>query len=522
MALQTIIDASGFIADKYIPDPYPYPPNTLYENVTVANSTIGPASTSIISVAGDSFTLADGTVQGQQKILVANLSNNYIQNATTAGSAFLSAAANPAPPLGPSALINDIYYYAPNNRLIVGSSFTSWNNNTAIARFGYIDLSARTITAGPATAGGNNFQSFAVDPSNPSILTVAGSFANFGTTASCNSIAQYNLASNAELATTFGAGFNNQVNKVIYDPDDGELICGGNFTNAGYAHLAWWDGATWNAFSTGVNNSVDDVVKISGNLLAFCGNFTAPYPNLSFYNKDTLSFEGLSGGDPDGRVITLVYDATRGAAGRLYIGGRFENIGGVRRPYFAVYDIATKTILPKYTNDMVDSGQNVGTYQITPHRMYGTQYCICSLTNEVIDRDNNMIAGFALYDCDANAFIPLANTSAGNRGWYVSALDRIFLSASTFVLGRSPFGITPTSGGNLINLPISRFAEVDYNSLISISGKFFLNGERADRLYIYSRRTGTHLVWDEDNDYWVVADNSAPTGVQVNIPAVLE
>ncbi len=94
----------------------------------------------------------------------------------------------------------------------------------------------------------------------PTCLVVGGSFTTAGG-AAANNIAFWNPS--ASTWSTFGSGFNGQINALVsWDPDGSgplaaRLVAGGQFTTASgiaISNLAWWDGVQWQPFEGGTPN----------------------------------------------------------------------------------------------------------------------------------------------------------------------------------------------------------------------------------------------------------------------------
>lgn len=200
-------------------------------------------------------------------------------------------------------------------------------------------------------------------------VVLGGIFSNIAGTA-CNNLAtyDYDLGTWFTLGTFPNDGTNNRVRAIT--SYQGELIIGGNFTQAGGAsanRIARWDGFNWSTFGTGADNTVvslavvDDKLYVGGNLTdmdgvsvnrlacwdgstwtdpstsfnqtiwAMCeyrgklvvgGTFTAPETRIAQW--DGLSWTGFGTGITLGQVRSLY---ARGS--NLYAGGSFQDAGGI-------------------------------------------------------------------------------------------------------------------------------------------------------------------------------------------------
>jgi hypothetical protein len=99
-----------------------------------------------------------------------------------------------------------------------------------------------------------------------------------------NGVAASRIASwNGTTFTALGTGLNNRVGAIVVK-QDGTLYAGGRFTTAGGSsanYVASWDGSTWSALGTGMNNYVHALaLDTAGNLFAG-GEFTTAGGNTA-------------------------------------------------------------------------------------------------------------------------------------------------------------------------------------------------------------------------------------------------
>jgi trimeric autotransporter adhesin len=152
-----------------------------------------------------------------------------------------------------------------------------------------------------------------------------------------NRIAKWNGSSWSAL----GSGMNNQVRALAVSGND--LYAGGQFTTAGGVpanSVAKWDGSSWSALGSGMNRlSSVYALAVSGGDLYAGGNFTTA-TNASgvavavnrIAKWDGSSWSALGSGigkiDPYGGINPYVY-ALAVSGSDLYVGGVFTNAGGV-------------------------------------------------------------------------------------------------------------------------------------------------------------------------------------------------
>lgn len=162
-------------------------------------------------------------------------------------------------------------------------------------------------------------------------LYAGGDFSSAGNCNSgCNRIAKWNGSTWSAL----GTGMNQRVNAIAFD-GSGNLYAGGDFTTAGTCttgcnRVAKWNGSTWSALGSGVNNGSVQAVAFDGaSTLYVGGNFTSATgcsglcEFLVKWNVGTSTWSQLgSYGNVSGPVYALTYSGTA-----LYVGGDFGSAG---------------------------------------------------------------------------------------------------------------------------------------------------------------------------------------------------
>ncbi|MBN1535798.1 MAG: hypothetical protein JW908_03620 [Anaerolineales bacterium] len=144
----------------------------------------------------------------------------------------------------------------------------------------------------------------------------------------CKYIAKWNGSSWSALET----GMNNIVHSIAVD-NSGNVYAAGTFTSAGSCtsgcnYIAKWNGSTWSALGSGMNDVVDSLaIDSSGNLYAG-GEFTSAgscTSGCNFIAKwDGSNWSSVGSGMTSGYgVYSLVFDSS----GVLYAGGNFFGAG---------------------------------------------------------------------------------------------------------------------------------------------------------------------------------------------------
>jgi len=186
--------------------------------------------------------------------------------------------------------------------------------------------------------------------------------------APANYVAKWDGASWSAL----GSGMNNEVYSLaVYDDGMGggpALYAGGHFTIAGgvlVSRIAKWDGASWSAVGNGMTGgdvhalAVHDDGTGGGPALYAGGGFTTAggVPANHIARWDGVSWSGLgsgTGGSAYPFVYALtVYDDGTGGGPALYVGGGFTTAGGVPANRIAKWDGTSWSALGSGVNDGV-------------------------------------------------------------------------------------------------------------------------------------------------------------------------
>jgi hypothetical protein len=163
-------------------------------------------------------------------------------------------------------------------------------------------------------------------------------------------VARYDGAWSA-LGSGLAGGKREALSFGVFDDGSGPaLYVGGDFDDAGgttVSGIARWDGTSWHDVGGGVDGGIPGPVQErysqgvlamavfddgSGPALYAGGNFSSAggFPARHLARWDGTTWSALRGGWIDTRVFSLaVYDDRSGGGPWLYVGGEFDDIGGV-------------------------------------------------------------------------------------------------------------------------------------------------------------------------------------------------
>jgi len=136
---------------------------------------------------------------------------------------------------------------------------------------------------------------------------------------------------------------------AVFDDGGGPaLVAGGTFTTAGGMNarrVAAWDGTSWSAFGSGLDDEVDALVVFddglgAGPVLHAGGRFTASgaTPLAKVARWDGAAWNPLGAGMDDTVRVLAVHDDGLGGGPALYAGGSFGTAGGVSANQIARWD----------------------------------------------------------------------------------------------------------------------------------------------------------------------------------------
>lgn len=168
-------------------------------------------------------------------------------------------------------------------------------------------------------------------------LFVGGNFSaatdNNGTqVASTNLIARWSIQ-NTAWASVGGGIVGSEVNALAVDNSD--VYVGGAFSQAGSVvafNIAKWAGNHWESMGDGLEGTVYDIVVAGGNVYAAGQFFTQDFENfylLARWDGSAWSFLGDAISPAGQETNYLIRGLSLAVNGnQIYLGGRFENMGG--------------------------------------------------------------------------------------------------------------------------------------------------------------------------------------------------
>jgi len=133
-----------------------------------------------------------------------------------------------------------------------------------------------------------------------------------------------------------------------------DVYAGGYFTTAGGStanYIAKWDGSSWSALGSGMNERVF-ALAVSGSDLYAGGRFTTAGGSAT---NSIAKWNGTNWSSLGSGIISVVY-ALAVSGGELYAGGRFSNIGGSPATNIAKWNGSSWSAL--------GSGMNGGVYAL--------------------------------------------------------------------------------------------------------------------------------------------------------------
>lgn len=210
-----------------------------------------------------------------------------------------------------------------------GSLFTQSTSIPSYLVGGNLSYRNSTGTWSLLDSGGGTVVS--IDRAADGTFLVGGDFTTIGGVAA-NRVARYNPFTNT--FTALGSGITGGVAPIVYcvkvAPDGKVYVCG-DFTTAGggaATRIAVWDGSTWSALSTGLNDVGRDMTFDSSGNLYVTGDFTLAggiANTVRIAKWSGSAWTALSTGlDAHGAAVVCGLDGTT-----IYVTGTFANAGGV-------------------------------------------------------------------------------------------------------------------------------------------------------------------------------------------------
>lgn len=206
--------------------------------------------------------------------------------------------------------------WGPDGKLYIGGLF----NNAKLQYLVAYDPAAGTVDRVGTVLNGGVYD---VVWDAAGLLYAVGAFTNAGGVANADYIATWDGVAWAAVGNpNSGGAAMTLVRRAVFD-HDGNLIIGGNFTDlAGVAaadYVALWDGATWAAMGSGLDNLVYCLAVGLDNTIYAGGTFT---DYIVAYDGATWT---ALGGGADAAVQAIAVHPN----GAVFVGGSFQDIGGV-------------------------------------------------------------------------------------------------------------------------------------------------------------------------------------------------
>jgi hypothetical protein len=217
----------------------------------------------------------------------------------------------------------------PDGKIYVAGLFTDAGGVTAadkLARWNPVTGAWEAVVSGI----NNSVLCMAFDPNGD--LYIGGWFTDLGDANGDHIVKITNLSGTPSISSlNLGVAVESEVSHVstINIDSEGNVYVGGKFASASGVtntlNIAKWNGTTWSALATGLNNYVNALAFAPNGDLYIGGQFTnAAYPYLCKWNGTAFSVVGTNT-DIGSSVNALAFDA----AGYLYVGGNFTNAGGI-------------------------------------------------------------------------------------------------------------------------------------------------------------------------------------------------
>lgn len=216
-------------------------------------------------------------------------------------------------------------------------AFTTHNGNTAncICRWDGASMSYFAPTGSTSLTGIYGAVEDAIGD-----IVVVGVFEDLAGVSGADNIAKYDISGTSWVAVGGASALNSDAYAVVIDAA-GDIVVGGNFTNAGAVaeadYIAKYDGSTWSAFSTGMNDYVYTLLLTRAGELYAGGLFSTAGGNtvnkIARWNGTTwLDLDaGVPGSFPCARLVEL-RDGSILAMGNFYTtSSGLQNVGGVIR-----------------------------------------------------------------------------------------------------------------------------------------------------------------------------------------------
>uniref|UniRef100_A0A7S0Z8T4 Protein kinase domain-containing protein n=1 Tax=Ostreococcus mediterraneus TaxID=1486918 RepID=A0A7S0Z8T4_9CHLO len=209
-------------------------------------------------------------------------------------------------------------------------------NDACVAMYDFNNVGTGWSELGSSCDGDWSVKSLALDPTSGH-LYAAGDFTTIGGV-SANRVAKWDGTS----WTALGTGLNDDASSIIFDNTNGVLYAGGSFTTAGGVsthQVALWNGATWSSLGTRSSSTYSAAYSLAlstAGTLYVGGRYLSASSTPSIQSWNGATWTNIN--TDYGRIDTLAIDVT---TGHLYAGGSFTTIGGVAASRVAKWDGAS-------------------------------------------------------------------------------------------------------------------------------------------------------------------------------------
>src|SRR3990167_3498040 len=243
------------------------------------------------------------------------------------------------------------------NRVYFGGDFTTANG---VIVNGICYWNGTTFVAMDSGVGGGTQIVLSVEIAPNGNVWIGGTFLTVGSgAAACKGLARWNVSAGTWTAFSPGTATFTQVGALEID-SNGTLYVGGLFTDwnglSGGDYIAKYDGSSWSALGTGMNQGVFSLLAHPDGKIYVAGLFTTgngvTLNYVGYWNGTTfvvMGSTGLAGGTTIGRALAI------GPDGTVYIGGEFTSAGGVSAANIAAWNGRAFTALGSGTNDEIYS-----------------------------------------------------------------------------------------------------------------------------------------------------------------------
>jgi trimeric autotransporter adhesin len=289
-----------------------------------------------------------------------------------------------------------------------------------------------------------NASALAVTPGG---LYVGGKFTDAGGNPDADRIAIWNGSSWSAISPSAERIDNGEIFAIAVA--GGKIYAGGAFTNAGTSgadNLAVWDGITWKPFCILPGQAIGNVqaLQVVGPTLYVGGDFQ---DGAGIATADYLLACDLASGtpsdttvDPNGYFSGPVKALTATSDGRLYAGGRFNNLENIQ----AADNVAYLNGTGWHAMDSGGGPPNCGGCPLDDY----VRALAANGTDVYVGTDGLDVAGIAQADhvakWDGSAWSAIGSNTGGTDGWFPSATN-------TYIYGLASFGSYVFATGAFVN-----------------------------------------------------------------------